>query len=113
MPTTRATKGAGVARAATTTASAPNVELDDETAAALIRQLHRVQGQIGGIVRMLESGRECREVVQQISAATRGLHQTGFRLLTHVLEDCISEERAGHRSRHSREELEKMFLQLS
>lgn len=96
---------------ATTTGQRP--ELDQEAAAALVRQLNRIQGQIGGIARMIESGRECRDVVQQISAATRGLHQTGFRLLSHVLAECVADERAGRKGRHSVADLERMFLQLA
>ncbi len=87
--------------------------LDEATRETIVRQLQRVQGQVGGIIRMIETGRECHEVVQQISAASRGLHQTGFRLLTHVLRTCIDDELAGRTPEHTEQELERMFLQLS
>jgi len=57
---------------------------------------------------MLESGRECREVVQQISAASRALDQTGFKILACGMRHCLRDEQAGY----SQAELEKLFLQL-
>lgn len=53
------------------------MQLDESTLTDALARLRRVEGQVGGIIRMIESGRECREVVQQISAASRALDQTG------------------------------------
>ena len=53
------------------------MQLDETTTVNVLARLRRIQGQVGGIIRMVESDRQCREVVQQISAAGRALDQTG------------------------------------
>lgn len=54
-----------------------------ETAAAdeVIRKLRRVEGQIAGIIRMLDEQRDCADVVTQLAATSRALDRAGFRLL--------------------------------
>jgi DNA-binding FrmR family transcriptional regulator len=88
------------------------MQLDEETTANVLARLRRIQGQIGGIIRMVESGRGCREVVQQVSAAGRALDQTGFKILASGLRQCLQDEPAAEQAGYSRAELEKLFLQL-
>jgi DNA-binding FrmR family transcriptional regulator len=84
------------------------MQIDEETTADVLARLRRIQGQVGGIIRMVESGRGCREVVQQISAAGRALDQTGLKILANGLRHCLQDEQAGD----SLAELERLFLQL-
>jgi len=58
------------------------MELPEEVVDQIRNRLRRVEGQIRGIERMLEEGRECRDIVTQLSAATRALEQAGFRLIS-------------------------------
>jgi DNA-binding FrmR family transcriptional regulator len=88
------------------------MQLDEGTAADVLARLRRVQGQVGGIIRMVESDRQCREVVQQISAAGRALDQTGFKILACGLRHCLQDEQAAEQAGHTQDELEKLFLQL-
>jgi DNA-binding FrmR family transcriptional regulator len=88
------------------------MQLDEPTTADVLARLRRIQGQVGGIIRMVESGRGCREVVQQISAAGRALDQTGFKLLASGLRHCLHDEQAAEQAGYSQDELEKLFLQL-
>ena len=73
------------------------MELPDEVIDDVRKRLRRVAGQVQGIERMLDEGRECRDVVTQLSAATRALEQAGFRLiaagLTYGLENPDEAER--------------------
>jgi CsoR family transcriptional regulator, copper-sensing transcriptional repressor len=84
------------------------MQIDEETTADVLARLRRIQGQVGGIIRMVESGRGCREVVQQISAAGRALDQTGLKILASGLRHCLQDEQVGD----SLAELERLFLQL-
>jgi DNA-binding FrmR family transcriptional regulator len=88
------------------------MQLDEETTANVLARLRRIEGQIGGILRMVESGRGCREVVQQISAAGRALDQTGFKILASGLRQCLEDEQAAEQAGYGQAELEKLFLQL-
>ncbi|MBM3678415.1 MAG: metal-sensitive transcriptional regulator [Actinobacteria bacterium] len=61
---------------------------------ALIRRLHRIEGQVRGIERMVEEGRYCIDILTQIAAVTTALEQVGARLLeghvTHCVRDAIA-----------------------
>lgn len=57
------------------------MDLPDDTVAGLIRRLRRVEGQVRGIQQMLSDGRDCRDIVTQLSAANKPLEQTGFTLV--------------------------------
>jgi DNA-binding FrmR family transcriptional regulator len=88
------------------------MQLDEGTTSDILARLRRIEGQVGGIIRMVESGRQCREVVQQISAAGRALDQTGFKILASGLRQCVQDEQAAEQAGYSQAELEKLFLQL-
>ena len=57
------------------------MQFPEEVIADVRTRLRRVAGQVQGIERMLEEGRECRDIVTQLSAANRALEQAGFRLV--------------------------------
>ena len=61
------------------------MQLPDEVLDDLKKRLRRVAGQVQGIERMLAEGRECRDVVTQLSAATKALEQAGFKLISSAL----------------------------
>lgn len=60
------------------------MDLDSETMTSVIRRLRRAQGQIGGVIKMIEDGRDCADVVTQLSAASRALDRAGFLSLIHI-----------------------------
>ena len=62
---------------------------------------------------MIESGRECRDVVTQISAASKALEQIGFKLLASGMRYCVTDEAGATESGYSVEELERLFLKLA
>ena len=65
------------------------VELPEDTVADVIRRLRRVEGQVRGIQQMLPDGRDCRDVVTQMSAANKALEQAGFVLVAAGLTWCL------------------------
>lgn len=88
-------------------------EFDEVVIADVLARLRRVEGQVAGIIRMIESGRECRDVVRQISAASKALDRAGFRILASGLRHCLRDERAARKAGYTEDELEKLFLQLA
>jgi DNA-binding FrmR family transcriptional regulator len=89
------------------------MQLEDRVVDDVLARLRRVEGQVGGLIRMVESGRECRDVVRQVSAASRALDQVGFKILACGLRVCASDPKAAERAGYTEQELEKLFLQLS
>ena len=89
------------------------MDLPDETIAELTRRLRRVEGQARGIQQMLADRRDCRDVVTQISAATRALEQTGFLLVASGLRWCLDNPEQSEAEGLGVDEVQKMFLKLS
>lgn len=63
--------------------------LPDEVLADLQRRLRRVEGQVRGVGRMLDERRDCKDIVSQLSAASRALERTKVRLLAAGLRHCV------------------------
>ncbi len=78
-----------------------------------LKRLRRIEGQVRGIHTMLGEQRDCRDVVTQISAATRALEQTGFLLVAAVLSWCLANPDASAAEGLGLDEVQKMFLKLS
>lgn len=88
------------------------MELPDETIADLTRRLRRVEGQTRGIQQMLADGRDCRDVVNQIAAATRALEQAGFLLVAAGLTWCLANPEESETQGLGVDEVQKLFLKL-
>lgn len=52
-------------------------------------RVNRVVGQVAGIQRMVEEGRYCVDILNQIAAARSALDALGVELLTRHLESCV------------------------
>lgn len=72
-------------------------------------RLVRAQGQIGGIVRMIDEGRDCTDILTQLSAASAALNRAGFAIIATGMTHCASEPDESA----SRAALEKAFLSLA
>jgi CsoR family transcriptional regulator, copper-sensing transcriptional repressor len=87
------------------------MDVDSQTMAAVIRRLRRAQGQIGGVIKMIEEGRDCADVVTQLAAASRALDRAGFKIIATGLEQCASN--GDDTAEADRAQLEKLFLSLA
>ena len=54
------------------------VALKQDEMSAVANRLRRAQGQIGGILRMIEEGRECTDIVTQLAAVNHALDKAGL-----------------------------------
>ena len=87
------------------------METDSEAMASVVRRLKRAQGQIGGVIKMIEEGRDCADVVTQLAAASRALDRAGFKIIATGLQQCAL---AGEgTSDADRTQLERLFLSLA
>ncbi len=89
------------------------MDLPEPTIDDLIKRLRRVEGQIRGIQQMLLDGRECRDVVTQISAASRALDQAGFKLVASGLTYCLSNPEQAAEEGYDIDDVQKMFMKLA
>jgi DNA-binding FrmR family transcriptional regulator len=58
---------------------------------ALVRRLHRIEGQVRGIERMLEEDRYCIDVLTQIAAVNTALESLAFRILDDHVNHCVAD----------------------
>ncbi|MEZ5126075.1 MAG: metal-sensitive transcriptional regulator [Thermoleophilia bacterium] len=63
-----------------------------DDSARLINRLRRVEGQCGGLQRMIEQGRSCDEVFTQLAATRAALDRVGVLLISLKMRECLSEE---------------------
>jgi DNA-binding FrmR family transcriptional regulator len=87
------------------------VKIDDDSVGQVLNRLRRAQGQLAGVISMIESGRDCTEVVTQLAAVSRALDRAGFKIVASGMRQCLT---AGDgESSMTEEQMEKMFLTLS
>ncbi|MBP2477758.1 DNA-binding FrmR family transcriptional regulator [Crossiella equi] len=87
------------------------MKLNEDVVADVRKRLRRAQGQVGGLIQMIDEGRECRDVIIQLAAVSRALDRAGFRLIASGLEQCLSDD--SQQGAADREQLEKLFLTLA
>lgn len=85
------------------------MEIPETDIDSVRKRLSRAQGQIGGIIKMLDEGRECTDVLTQLAAAQSAINRAGFTLIASGIAHCSKDE-AGEQDRAK---LEKAFLALS
>ncbi|MBO0913410.1 metal-sensitive transcriptional regulator [Streptomyces laculatispora] len=81
---------------------------------SVLNRLKRAQGQIAGIIKMIEEGRDCEDVITQLAAVSRALDRAGFAIIATGLQQCMADggQAAGDRDQ-MRARLEKLFLSLA
>ena len=85
----------------------------EETATGdVIKRLRRAEGQIRGVIGMLEDGRDCAEVVTQLAAVSRALDRAGFKIIASSLQQCMTAD-DGEDQSVNLERMEKLFLSLA
>jgi DNA-binding FrmR family transcriptional regulator len=89
------------------------MKLDEAAAGDVARRLRRVQGQLGGVIKMIDDGRDCADIVTQLAAASRALDRAGFRLLSAGMRQCLTAAATGNPEPMSPEQLERLFLSLA
>lgn len=85
------------------------MQLDTTELTPVINRLKRAQGQLGAVVRMLEEGKDCKDVVTQLSAVSKALDRAGFAIIASGLEQCL----ANPEETLDKKDLEKLFLSLA
>jgi len=63
--------------------------LESMSTESLITRLRRIEGQVRGLQRMLESGRECEDVLTQVMAVRSGIDQVGLLLIDRHIDTCL------------------------
>lgn len=84
------------------------MQLDPTELTPVVNRLKRAQGQLAAVTRMLEEGKDCKDIVTQLAAVSKALDRAGFAIIATGLEQCIRED-----TTMDKKELEKLFLSLA
>lgn len=76
----------------------------------IINRLRRAEGQLGAVIKAVESGAECRDIVIQLSAVSKALDRAGFAIVASAMRTCMADP---DDNSMTPEELEKLFLTLA
>src|SRR6266487_4212511 len=61
-----------------------------ENKEALVKRLHRVEGQVRGIEKMVEEDRYCIDILTQIGAVSTALESLAFEVLDDHVTHCVT-----------------------
>ena len=86
------------------------MKIDESAQGQVLNRLRRAQGQLAGVISMVESGRDCADVVTQLAAVSRALDRAGFKIVATGMRQCLTAE---GEPPMTEEQMEKMFLTLS
>ncbi|HYA00165.1 MAG TPA: metal-sensitive transcriptional regulator [Candidatus Binatia bacterium] len=89
------------------------MKLEPGASADVARRLRRAEGQLRGVIGMLEQGRDCTEIVTQLAAVSRALDRAGFRLIACSLQQYASCRDGSAAPTVDEERLERLFLSLA
>lgn len=84
-------------------------EIEPESRAAVIARLRRAEGQLAGVLRMIEAERDCREVITQLAAVSKAIDRAGFAVIAQGMKQCATDPDGDIDAA----ELEKLFLSLA
>jgi len=87
------------------------MELDPADLGPVINRLKRAQGQLAGVLRLIEEGRDCEDVVTQLAAVSKALDRAGFAIVATGLQQCLST--GDGLDAVDVKKLEKLFLSLA
>ena len=87
------------------------MELDPTSMKPVINRIKRARGQLDGVLRMLEEGRDCEDVVTQLAAVSRALDRAGFAIVATGLQQCLAE--GDGVDSVDVKKMEKLFLSLA
>lgn len=88
------------------------MQVDDEAVGAVLNRLRRAQGQLAGVIAMIEAGRDCKDVVTQLAAVSKALDRAGFKIIASGMRQCMTTADADTPPM-TEDELEKLFLTLA
>jgi len=79
----------------------------------LDKRLKRIEGQVKGIRRMIDEGKNCQEVLTQVSAARSALKMVGNMVLNHYAAECLCNTVSAKDKKTKVDELQKLIQTIT
>ncbi len=65
--------------------------LEEHNDSDISNRLRRIEGQVRGIIRMLDEQRNCEDVITQVLAVRSAMDKVAAEILKHHVDDCLSQ----------------------
>jgi len=89
----------------------PHTLQDEDQMALITRRLKRAHGQLGAVVRMLDEGSSCEDIVTQMAAVGKAINTAAFTLISASLKERLVDPAID--SGPMTDKLQKLFLSLA
>lgn len=89
------------------------MDVSPELVGDALTRLRRAQGQLIGVISMIEEGEDCATVLTQLAAVSRALDRAGFKIVASGMRHCQAARERGEEPPMTEQELEKLFLSLA
>lgn len=76
----------------------------------IVNRLRRAEGQLAAVIRAVDSGADCRDIVTQLSAVSKALDRAGYAIVASAMRTCLADPED---QSMTPDELEKLFLTLA
>jgi CsoR family transcriptional regulator, copper-sensing transcriptional repressor len=76
---------------------------------ALTKRLHRIEGQVRGIERMVEADRYCLDILTQVAAVKTALESLAFEVLDDHVKHCVAGAMAAGDERIASEKADELL----
>jgi len=80
---------------------------------SLHKRLRRIEGQVKGIDRMIEEGKNCQDILTQVSAARSALKMVGNIVLHHYAAECLCSTMSAKDKNTKVDELQKLIQTIT
>ena len=68
------------------------IRVDDESMKSAVNRLKRAHGQLGGVLRMIDEGKDCEAVITQLAAVSKAINKAGFAIIASGMRQCLDNE---------------------
>ncbi|HZK48470.1 MAG TPA: metal-sensitive transcriptional regulator [Thermoleophilia bacterium] len=90
------------------TSTSSEATKDDVT--AVLNRLRRIEGQVRGLQRMIDEGKDCEQVLTQLSAVKSALDRVGIFLISHRMKECLATGSSAEVDEAAMEQAFEIFL---
>ncbi|WP_304452580.1 metal-sensitive transcriptional regulator [Nocardiopsis sp. YSL2] len=89
------------------------MDVSPESVGDALTRLRRAQGQLAGVISMIEEGEDCAAALTQLAAVSRALDRAGFKIVASGMRHCQAARERGEDPPMTERDLERLFLSLA
>ncbi len=88
-------------------------DTDNQGKQALKRRLSRIEGQIRGLQNMLDEERDCKDVMQQLTAVRSAVQSASLAYLDQLTNECLIDGQSAEDFKQRKEQLKELITMLA